>query len=282
MRSQGTLARPFTRDGVGLHSGVVARVEVLPAPPDHGRVFLRADLSSPTPIPARAEAVVDTFLATTLGVGDQRISTVEHLLAALHVAGVDNALIRVWGPEVPVLDGSALPWWVAILDAGVATQAVPMRPRVVKAPVRVAEGERRAALLPGVGFSVRVEVDFDHPLLRNRHLEVVVEPETFGRDLAPARTFAFAHEVEALHRSGRGRGGTLDNTLVLAADGVINPGGMRFLDEPVRHKVLDVVGDLALLGAPLEGRVDALRPGHRLHVALVRAFQAEHDARAAS
>ncbi len=273
-RRQATLAAPVGVEGRGLHTGRAVAVRLIPAPAGHGRVFLRADLPAPVPVPARVDAVVDSVRATTLGREGQRVATVEHLLAALAAERIDNARIEVDGPELPALDGSAATWLALIDAAGRREQDARCRPLVPEAPIEVADGPRRARLVPAPGTAWDVRVEYDHPLLRGRRHAGTLTPAAFRRDIAWARTFAFRAEVEALRAAGLGRGGDLDTVVVLDGEGVLNPGGLRHPDEPLRHKVLDLLGDLALLDAPLRARAEVHLPGHALHVALLRALLA--------
>jgi UDP-3-O-[3-hydroxymyristoyl] N-acetylglucosamine deacetylase len=273
-RRQATLAAPAEAEGRGLHTGKAVAVRILPAPAGHGRVFWRADLAAPVPVPARVAWVVDCTRATTLGREGQRVGTVEHLLAALAAARIDNARIEVDGPEIPALDGSAAGWVEALDAAGRKEQDARCRPVVVEAPVEVAAGSRRARLVPAPRTAWEVWVDFDHPLLADRRHAGVLTPAGFRRDLAWARSFAFRSEVDALRAAGLGLGGDLGNVVVLDGAGALNPGGLRHPDEPLRHKVLDLLGDLALLDAPLRGRAEVHLPGHAIHVALLGALLA--------
>ena len=274
VRRQGTIARTITVQGPGLHTGASTRISIEPAPTGHGCVFLRADLPGALPIPAQARWVGDTRLATTLERGGQRVHTVEHLMATLSVLGIDNALVRLWGPEVPGLDGSAKPWLRLLLDAGRQPQDVLCAPLVLSAPVELEDGPRWARLEPANALEFEVGIDFPNPALRQRRIRWQAGTRSFERDVAWARTFATQEQAEAMRRAGLARGGSLQNALVLGPAGVINPGGMRGPDEPVRHKLLDLLGDLALLGRPLVARVRVEQPGHGFNLALVRAILA--------
>lgn len=263
---QHTLARPFTVHGVGLHTGAPTAVTVSAGAVGAGRVFVVGGVD----IPAALDAVVDTRLATTLGRGDARVTMVEHLLAALLAAGVDNARIVVDGPEVPVLDGSARTWVAAIDHAGVVAQAAARSPIAITRPVRVTHGDAWAELTPAPAFELDVVIDFPHPRIGRQAWAGPVSGRAFHA-LADARTFGFRSDAERLWASGLARGASLDNTVVFDADAVLNPDGLRSHDEPVRHKALDAVGDAALLGAPLLGRLTAYKAGHALHRALFEA-----------
>lgn len=278
MDRQHTLARPVTCRGIGVHSGRPAHLRILPAEQGTGIVFVRTDLAGRPTIPAQEAHVVETTLATTLGLDEARVSTVEHLLAALLALGIDNAIVEVDGPEVPIMDGSAAPFVKLLTAAGRAALDAPRATLVVDRPVRVHDGNRAIAVEPASGFEIAYEIDFDHAAIRPQTLSLALDPERFVTDLAPARTFGFLAEVEALKARGFARGGSLENAVVIGQDRVLNPEGLRFPDEFVRHKALDLVGDLALLGTPVRGRVVAARGGHHLHALLVRALLEDRSA----
>lgn len=279
-RLQATLrhAVPFT--GIGLHSGRATRMTIRPAHPNHGIVFARTDLATPegdpVRIPARHDLVADTRLCTVLalpGHPEARIGTVEHLMAALAASGIDNALVEVDGPELPIADGSALPFLAALGRAGRTTFPVPLRAIEVLRPVRVVEGESSAELLPADRFSISVTIDFAAPAIGRQSLTLDrVDATRFRAELAESRTFCMAAEIDAMRAAGLARGGSLDNAVVVDGAAVLNPGGLRRPDEFVRHKMLDAVGDLALAGAPLLAHVTAHRPGHGLNNRLLRAL----------
>lgn len=255
--------------GIGLHTGKAAAVRVSPASEGAGRVFVVGGVD----IPAVLDAVVDTRLATTLGRGEARVMMVEHLLAALHAAGVDNARIEVDGPEVPVLDGSAHTWVSALAHAGLSAQAAPCPPLTITQMIRVESGDAWAELHPAAGFEVDVTIDFPHPHIGRQSWKGLVTGAHFHR-IAAARTFGFRADAERLWASGLARGASLDNTVVYDDNGVMNPGGLRSADEAVRHKALDAVGDAALLGSPIIGRLCGYKAGHALHRALFEAYKA--------
>lgn len=278
---QATLAAPFAVKGIGLHSGVQVRAHVLPAPAGTGFLFRRTDLPGRPEVRAGVAHVADTRMATTLADGAARVGTVEHLLSALVAAGVDNAVVEVDGPELPVLDGSAMHWWTRIQAATVASQGVAAQVVRVVRRVEVSNGDRLVRLLPvgrGQGVILDALVDFSHPAIGEQRLTMSLDAERYGAEVAWARTFGFAHEVAHLRRVGLARGGDLTNALVYDEEGALNPDGPRAPDEPVRHKVLDLVGDLAQLGARLEGRLEAVRPGHGMTLALLKALLADRAA----
>lgn len=271
---QHTLGAEFSRAGVGLHTGATVSVRVEPAPDDHWIQVVRGDVGGAEPVRWSAAHVRSTFLATTVGDGRWQISTLEHLVAALVGAGVDNARVVVDGPEAPALDGSAAGWTAAIAEAGRVAGREPRRPLRVRAPVTVRDGARHAILTPCDQLELDVEVAFDHPSIGTQRLSIAPTPDRFAAELAWARTFGFSADVDQLRAAGLARGGSLDNAVVFGDEGPLNPGGLRAPDEVVRHKTLDLVGDLALLGRPLVGRLEVVRPGHGLTRALVDAVLA--------
>jgi UDP-3-O-[3-hydroxymyristoyl] N-acetylglucosamine deacetylase len=261
---QQTVAQPLTFSGIGLHLGRTVKVTIYPAAANHGLRFVRADLPGRPEIQAHYSKVVDTTRATTLGEGRATLSTVEHLLAALRGAGVDNARIAVEGAEVPIMDGSAAPFAMFLARAGVQTQPWPRAYLMVDQPVELREGEQWIRVVPGEP-RITYSIDFSHPLIRHQRYTVPLGSETFEREIAPARTFGFLKEVQYLQTNGLALGGSLDNAVVLDESRVLNPEGFRFPEECVRHKILDVMGDLTLLGLPLYGRLEVSRGSHEFH-----------------
>ncbi|HRO33420.1 MAG TPA: UDP-3-O-acyl-N-acetylglucosamine deacetylase, partial [Brevundimonas sp.] len=248
-----TLTAPAIIAGVGVHTGQRVRLAVRPAAPGTGIVFVRTDISDrDNRIPVSGEAVVDARLNTMIeNAAGVRLSTIEHLMAAFCALGVINAVVEVDGPELPILDGSALPF-VQLLDrAGFRPQAAPVRYVEILKPVRVEEGDKSALLLPCDRYEMRFEIDFPTPVIGNQVVDFVVDEDTFRSEIMAARTFGFAHEVEALRQAGLARGGSLENAVVIDGDEILNPGGLRMEREFVRHKALDAIGDLYVLGAPL-------------------------------
>ncbi len=274
-RFQRTLRFKTSVDGVGVHSGRSVRLTLLPGAANSGLVFVRTDLPHEIEIPARSEFVVDTTLNTTLGRGDVRIGTVEHLLAALYALGVDNARIEVDGPEIPILDGSAAPFVRLIDEAGLREQRAPRVVAVVKKVATVVDGDKEVRLTPGSGFSIHCGVDFRHPLITNQKYGLDVNARSFVREIARARTFGFVREVEMLRTRGLALGGSLENAIVVDDFHILNPEGLRFPDEFVRHKILDAVGDLALVGMPIIGHLHAHKTGHALNQRLVKKLLTE-------
>lgn len=272
--AQKTIARPVALSGVGIHSGRPIRLRLHPAPEDTGIVFRRVDCGG-IEIPALASSVCSVDHATTLGRDDVTISTVEHLLAAVRMADVDNLYVDLDGSEVPIVDGSALPWLHLLEAAGLRQQTAARRILAVTAPVEVELGAKRIRVSPYPGLRVRYSVDFAHPAIGHQSLDLHVDRETFERELAAARTFALQEDVDRLHRRGLGLGGDLDNCVIFGAEGPNN--ALRFPDEPVRHKALDAVGDLALAGGPLWAFVEVERGGHHLHFAILEALRERPD-----
>ncbi|MBW2447432.1 MAG: UDP-3-O-acyl-N-acetylglucosamine deacetylase [Deltaproteobacteria bacterium] len=270
MSNQHTIAEKVSCTGVGLHSGTPVQLTLQPARAGTGIVFVRTDLATPVEIPARPEYVTDTRLATTLGRGDATVGTIEHLLAALRGLGIDNVRVEIDGPEVPVMDGSAASFVFLVRVAGIFEQGAPRRTLRVRKPVEVRDGDRWARLEPGRGLRVSYAVDFDHPAIGKQALRgLELTPESFEAELCRARTFGFLRDVQALWKMGLGKGGSLDNAVLLDDQEVMNREGLRWPDEFVRHKALDLVGDLSLLGVELEGHVRVHKGGHALHQALV-------------
>jgi UDP-3-O-[3-hydroxymyristoyl] N-acetylglucosamine deacetylase len=269
--SQKTIARPVAISGVGIHTGKLVHLELHPASPGTGIVFRRTD-SGGVEIPALASEVSSVELATSLGRDDVTISTVEHLLAAVRVCDIDNLWIDLNGPEVPILDGSALPYVHLLEAAGVRWQGAPRRILAITSPITVELGGKRISASPFPGLRVSYAIDFALPAIGHQEADLVVSRESFARELAPARTFALLADVEWLHRRGLGLGGDLDNCIVFGPEGPTNT-GLRFADEPVRHKALDVIGDLALAGGPVWAHVEVERGGHQVHFSLLEALR---------
>jgi UDP-3-O-[3-hydroxymyristoyl] N-acetylglucosamine deacetylase len=264
---QTTIAREARTEGVGLHTGVFGQVRLLPAPADAGIVFRRNDLDN-FPIEAQGNNVARVSYATSLMKQGVLLSTTEHLLAAIYSCGIDNIYIEIDSIEVPILDGSAEPFMQMLEHAGIRKLRRKRRYLKVLKPLEVVEGDRRIGIYPADEFRVRCYVDFPHPLVGQQEVEMVVSPATFRHLLARARTFCFERDIEPLREMGLIRGGSLENAIVLTKDGVMN-GPLRFPDEFGRHKALDLIGDLALVGLPLLARVEAHKAGHALHTQLV-------------
>jgi UDP-3-O-[3-hydroxymyristoyl] N-acetylglucosamine deacetylase len=265
---QNTLASPATVCGIGLHTGARVHLRLTGAPANTGIVFRRIDLEGFT-IEARAKNVARVSYATSLMKKGVLISTTEHLLSALTASGVDNALIDIDNLEVPIIDGSALPFWRAIQQAGLKQQRARRTYVKVLRPIEVVEGNRKVSVFPAEQLRITCRITFSHPLIGEQSMNFVPQDGGYEAEIAPARTFGFVEEAERLRSSGLIRGGSLENAVVLTREGVMNPEGLRFPDEFCRHKILDLMGDLALLGHPLIGHVVAERAGHAMHYALV-------------
>lgn len=264
---QKTLKTSISCTGIGLHSGRKVAMTLRPADAGAGILFRRTDLAgTEADIAASWRNVVDTRMATTLGnPAGARIATVEHLMAALAGCGLDNAVIEIDGPEVPVMDGSAAPFVFLVECAGVVEQDAPRRAIRIERAVSVGDEKRFVAARPDESFNISFEIDFECAAMTRQALSLRLINGTFKTDIARARTFGFAHEVDALRKAGLARGGSLDNAVVISGDTVLNGDGLRYTDEFVRHKILDCVGDLYLAGGPIIGRIDALRSGHSLN-----------------
>jgi UDP-3-O-[3-hydroxymyristoyl] N-acetylglucosamine deacetylase len=271
-----TLATPVEMRGVGLHSGSPVRMRLRPAEAGAGVVFVRLDAGA-IAIPANLAHAGPSFYATVLVKDGVTVSTIEHLMAALYALQVDDVTIELDGPEVPILDGSARPFVEAVLRAGVRELDRPRQYLTVVRPVGVTNEDKRVVVYPCREYRVTYAIDFEHPLLHYQELTASLwSREAFIEKLAPARTFTLEREIEALRRAGLARGGSLDNAVVVARDRILNP-DLRFADEFVRHKMLDLTGDLSLLGYPLRGHVVAYRAGHDMHARLARRLRDATD-----
>jgi len=276
---QRTLNAPIDCTGVGLHSGMPIQMTLNPAEPGTGILFRRVDLKNGArDIPARFDHVVDTRLCTTIG-NDHNgsVATIEHLMAALAGCGVDNAIIELDGPEVPVMDGSSEPFVFLIECAGVVEQSAERSMVRVKQTVSVENGASKAALEPGRRFTMAMGIDFDSQAIGKQEIFLEVSDVSFKREISKARTFGFLHEVEAMRAAGLGRGGSLENAVVIDGDKVMNTDGLRFEDEFVRHKALDCIGDLALAGGPILGHFKGTRTGHALNNQLLRELFSDRE-----
>jgi UDP-3-O-[3-hydroxymyristoyl] N-acetylglucosamine deacetylase len=265
---QTTLGSAVETDGIGLHTAVPVHVRLVPAPPDTGYVFRRTDLGG-FEIPATVESVAHCGYATTLMRTGVMLSTVEHLLSALRGLGVDNVYIEVDNLEIPILDGSAEVFAEMIERAGIVKQPLARRGLLVRERISFEQGNRRISVEPGDHYQIDCLIDFPHPMIGIQQFSIHLNDGGFSREIAAARTFGFTDEIEALRRANLIRGGSLDNAIVLTPEGMLNKTGLRFRDEFVRHKILDIIGDLALLGMPIVGKVVAERSGHILHAGLM-------------
>src|SRR6059036_3165406 len=263
MNVQRTLRRSISCAGIGLHSGNKVTLSLKPAPSDFGIRFRRSDLGG-LEVAANISHLGAINLATGLASGTVNVSTVEHLLAALVSVGIDNLIVELNSPEVPIMDGSAAPFIYLIHEAGVKRLATPRKYLKIVRPIAISRGDKRIALFPSDHFKVTYSISYDHPLLRHQARTLRVTEESFIEEIAPARTFTFLKDVEMLRQNGLALGGSLENAIVLGETGVLN-NALRFEDEFVRHKILDAVGDLALVGYPVIGHLVAHRAGHALH-----------------
>lgn len=268
MRFETTILRPVKAHGIGLHSGVPVSIRIRPAPPSTGIVFLRTDLDN-FAIPASWRFVARVSYATSLMRQGVLISTTEHLLSVLYSLGVDNAFVDIDNLEVPILDGSGLPFVKLIEEAGIRKYRRRRRFLRIRRPVAVEANGKRISILPCDRFLLSCDIFFDHPNVGRQTLDMEVTPERYAVAIAPARTFGFEWELEQVRDMGLIRGASLANAVCFSRDGVMNPEGLRFTDECCRHKILDLIGDLALIGKPLLGHVIAERAGHAMHAALV-------------
>jgi len=273
---QKTLRRDIQCAGIGLHCGARVEMRLRPAPPDTGIVFRRLDQNG-VKIPARQENLCRSNLATTLSADGISISTVEHLLAAASGLGVDNLIVEVDGPEVPAMDGSAAPFIYLMHEAGLKHQQAARQFIKILEPIRVDTDDKFVAVYPADHFKISYTISFEHPLIGEQRQTFVINSRCFTEHIAPARTFGFLKEVEALRQNGLALGGSMDNAVVIGDNSILN-NKLRFQDEFVRHKILDAIGDLVLLGAPLLGHVVAYRAGHAMHTSLVEAILAAPEA----
>jgi UDP-3-O-[3-hydroxymyristoyl] N-acetylglucosamine deacetylase len=268
LRFEMTVQRPVEATGVGLHSGVPVTIRILPAPPSTGIVFLRTDLDN-FPVPASWRYVARVSYATSLMRQGVLISTTEHLLSVFYSMGVDNAYVEINNLEVPMLDGSGQPFVELIAQAGLKQYRRRKKYLRIRRPVSVEANGKRITILPSDRFLLTCDVYYPHPLIGRQSLDMEVTPERYAQEIAPARTFGFSKELDQMRDMGLIRGANLDNAICFEPDRVLNPGGLRFADECCRHKALDLIGDLALIGKPLLGHVIAERAGHAMHTALV-------------
>jgi UDP-3-O-[3-hydroxymyristoyl] N-acetylglucosamine deacetylase len=280
MIKQRTLRNEIRATGVGLHTGQKVYLTLKPAAVDTGIVFRRVDLDPVVEIEARAENVGDTRLSTALVKGDVRVSTVEHLLSAMAGLGIDNAYVELSAPEVPIMDGSAGPFVFLIQSAGITEQNAAKKFIRIKREVTLEEGDKVASLVPFDGFKVAFTIDFDHPVFKGRKVnaEVDFSSTSFVKEISRARTFGFMHEIEYLRSQGLAQGGSVDNAIVVDEYRILNEDGLRYEDEFVKHKILDAIGDLYLLGNSLIGEFRGVKSGHALNNAVLRKLIAEKDA----
>ena len=277
MLRQRTLKSLISATGVGLHTGRKVKMSLRPAHPDTGIVFRRVDLAQPVDLPARAELVGETRLCSCLVSGETKVYTVEHLMSALAGLGIDNCYVDLDGPEVPIMDGSAAPFVLLLQQAGIEEQAAPKRFLRVKKRIEVREGDKWAVIEPYEGFKLSFTIVYDHPVIEKSKTSLTVDfaETSYLREVARARTYGFMQDVENLRESGLALGGGLENAIVMDEDRVLNADGLRFADEFIRHKALDAIGDLYMLGRPLLGAFSAFKSGHGLNNRVLRELQAD-------
>lgn len=256
--------------GIGLHSGQKVGITLRPGAPNTGIRFTRTDLPNAPIVEARFENVTETTLATSLGVDGCRIGTIEHLMAAFFGLGIDNALVELDGPEVPIMDGSAAPFVFLLKSAGIREQNRPKRFIVIRRPLKIEDGDRSVAIYPSKELKIQYVIDFQHPLLRNQQFELRFSGKDFVREISNARTFGFLKDVDLLKKNGLARGGSLDNAVVIDEFRILNEDGLRFKDEFVRHKILDFLGDLSIVGAPVIGCFVVRKSGHYLNLCMLK------------
>lgn len=275
MLQQRTIRKSTTWTGIGLHSGKVITVTLHPAPAGHGIVFERADIPGRPRVRASYDNVIATELASTVGTNGVRVSTVEHLLAALYGMGIDNILVELNGDEVPIMDGSAEPFVKILKNAGIKKLSRGKKFFIIKKSMMVRENGKWISVKPSKEFRISCAIDYPHPAIGRQEKEVVVSTSNFAEEISKARTFGFIEDVLAIQAKGLARGGGLHNAVVLDNTGVVNSEGLRFPDEFVRHKILDIIGDIALLGGPLIAHVEAFKTGHELNNKLVKQILAD-------
>ncbi len=274
--NQTTLEKSIKTNGVGLHTGVEVNMTLKPAPENTGYIFVRTDLDN-FEIPASVEYISHCSYATTLMRRGVVLSTCEHLLSALRGSGVDNCFIELDNIEIPIMDGSSEDFIELIAKASVVEQYAPRHTLRILEHVEVELGNRKMSIEPAENYEIDCVIDFPHPFIERQHLNFVFENGSFGKEIASARTFGFTHEIDMLRKANLALGGSLDNAIVLTPDGMLNETPLRFDDEFVRHKILDIIGDFALLGMPLQAKITAERSGHSVHASLMsKLLKAEH------
>ncbi len=272
---QRTVASEISCTGIGLHSGKKLKLTIKPTPPDRGITFERVDISPCSIVKASFDNVIGTNMATTIGFNGYSVSTVEHIMAAFFGMGIDNALVQIDGGEVPIMDGSSAPFVFLLRNAGVTVQNSNKKFLVVKKPVKVEDGNRSVHLYPSNELKITYKIDFNHPLIKDQTYELSFSQSSFIQEISKARTFGFLKDVETLQNNGLAQGGSLDNAIVVDEFRVLNEDGLRYKDEFVRHKILDFIGDLAIIGHIPIGHFVVERSGHTLNQQLLRKFMAQ-------
>ncbi|MBE0500402.1 MAG: UDP-3-O-acyl-N-acetylglucosamine deacetylase [Desulfuromonadales bacterium] len=274
---QSTVAKPLTISGIGLHTGEQISMNLRPAEADTGVIFYRQDGDRRVAIEARSANVIDTRMATVLGKAGLSVSTVEHFMAALYSLEIDNLHVDIDGPEVPIMDGSAEPFLKALRSVGIRTLTKSRAYLAIRKPLSFIDGEKRINIIPSRFFRITSDIAFDHPSIALQHRSIKHSTELFSKEIAPARTFGFLEEVEFLKANGLARGGSLENAIVIDKKGVMNPDGLRFNDEFVRHKILDTIGDFSLIGYPVLGHIRTYKSGHDINHLMVEKILASPD-----
>jgi UDP-3-O-[3-hydroxymyristoyl] N-acetylglucosamine deacetylase len=277
LRYQRTIAREVGCSGVGLHSGKKVELRLLPAPIDTGIVFIRTDTRKPRKVSASIGRVASTSLSTILSEGSTMVQTVEHLLSALSGMQIGNLYAELNSEELPIMDGSAAPFVALLQEAGIVEQPKPQPQIKILEPIEVERDGKQVMIEPAPSYQISYAIEFDHNVVSKQSYHYEVSPASYQKEIAAARTFGFLSEVEALWAKGYAKGGSLENAVIIGKDGVLNKEGLRYPDEFVRHKILDLIGDLSLLGMPLIGHLIALRSGHALHAELAAKILAEKD-----
>ncbi|MFO8086081.1 MAG: UDP-3-O-acyl-N-acetylglucosamine deacetylase [Desulfobacterales bacterium] len=269
---QRTLMKSVSCNGIGVHSGKKVHLKIHPAKENHGIKFKRTDIAESPSIPAIFSRVVDTSLATVIGQDGCIVSTIEHLMASFSGLSIDNALVELDSYELPIMDGSAGPFTRLIKSAGFKRQKAPRFYFVAKAPVIIEENGKSVAIYPSSERRITYTISFDHPLVKTQSHTILLSEDVFEHEISPARTFGFYHEIEYLKKFGLARGGSLDNAVVLDQEKILNPGGLRYSDEFVRHKILDCIGDFSLLGMPILGHIKVYKSGHAFNHEFLKNF----------
>lgn len=274
---QCTIEKPISINGIGLHTGDNITMKLRPAPAGTGIIFHRTEGDRTRSIEALSCNVVDTRMATVIGKGDLSVSTIEHFMAALTACHIDNLHVYIDGPEVPIMDGSAAPFIKKLQAAGVSKLNRSRKVLAISEPITLVDGEKRVSIIPSRFHKISFDLSFDHPCIKQQHKSVTLTPESLCEEVAAARTFGFYKEVEYLKSIGLARGGSFDNAVVVGEDKVLNPGGLRYSDEFVRHKILDTIGDFALLGYPILGHIKSYKSGHDINHQMVEKILASPD-----
>jgi UDP-3-O-[3-hydroxymyristoyl] N-acetylglucosamine deacetylase len=275
---QSTIRKKVHSSGVGLHTGKQINLSLIPAEANSGIRFVRKDLGTITPIPAFMNRVVDTTMATTISEGNISIATTEHLLAAINGLSIDNIIVEVDGPEIPIMDGSSGPLVDLLLEAGIRQQKSYRRLVKITQEISFRDGDRHISIYPYDGFKITAEINFNHSTIRRQVYSVVVTPRKFKTDICRARTFGFLEDVKKLQENGLALGASLENAVGMDQNGILNKEGLRFDNEFVRHKIVDIIGDMTLLGCPLLGHVVAYKSGHSQHLKLMETIAASPEA----